>query len=382
VSKFAIAVVALMWAVCSQASYADQFTAVEFPKFKSIEPRMVYGKIVYDFSFAGKKNEARKGSAQDFLQSVIKSKFNNRDGSYIVTLEVSLGSERIALEPILSATWQSKKFLFVTTSVKDELVVNNNGIVLDGIPIDNENNQMKFTLSIFRSQNSTIDLSLFKQLSDLSANSAIAKFSPGLAAANEIYTPFVSIFTNLLSKFEQEKIVESTIGAFTLLDEGFGNVLHYANNQFSLNVYLKTENSQLNGQFSAGKFEITNHELVLASVKSGVGAARAPVIDIIASGGAGIDSNLSAFAKASTTGNPYKGSYSEPIGGLCTALKSKFNAMITTRDASLVYWAYLTNYADELQKYADGVQCARDVTLAILHDVGLDFDKGKLVRTQ
>jgi hypothetical protein len=362
---------------CNSVIAAD-FKPIEFPTFKEIEPRMVYGKIIYDFSFVGKGPQSRGVSAQDFLKSAIGSRFNNKEGSYIVTLDVLLNDVRIASEPILTATWKSEKFLFVTTSEKTNLVVNNNGVILDGVVIDNENNQMRFALSIYRSDNSTFDMSLFKQLSDLSKNSFVAKMSPGLQVANDLYLPFAQIFGTLLSKYEEAKLVETTVGAFTLLDEGFGNVLHYSDSRFGLNVYLKTENSQLNGKFVGGKFQAPNYELVLATVKSGVGAARSPVLQILAAGGAGIDENLTNFVRAVIGGTPYKGGYTESVAGLCKAGKAKLNQITNTRDASLVYWAFLANYSEELRKYVDGQSCANDTLLTSLKEVGLDFDISKL----
>jgi hypothetical protein len=215
---------------------ADEFVPVEFPKFQAIEPRMVYGKIIYDFGFNGEGPKTRKASAQEFLKSAIDSKFRSKDGTYIVTVDVFLGEQRIASEPVLTATWQSEKFFFVTTSEKTDLVVNNNGVIIHDIVIDNNNNQLRFAVTVYRSANSTIDLSLFKQLSELSRNSSIAKLFPGLAVANGIYEPFNQIFSSLLSKYESARLVESTIGVFTLLDEDFGNVLRYANRRFTLNI--------------------------------------------------------------------------------------------------------------------------------------------------
>jgi hypothetical protein len=112
----------------------------------------------------------------------------------------------------------------------------------------------------------------------------------------------------------------------------------------------------------------------LASVKSGTGAARASVFDILAAGGSGIDTELSPFVRSLSSGSPYRGDYRQAVGGLCKALKSSLNKLVTTRDASLVYWAVLKNYADELKKYSDGANCATDTLMASLHEVGLEFD--------
>ena len=369
-------------ALTAQPLLASGLETLDFPKTAEILPRLVYGKIVYDFHFKGNGPNTKKLSAEDFLKTVIHSKFSGQKGSYVVALEASLRGEKIATVPLVTADWATEKFLFITTSEKSNIVVDDNGILLDNLIIDNDTNTVKFAVSVYHSNDSTFDLSLFKQLSELSKNSFLTGIMPGLSVASQIYQPFQQIFSTLLSKFEQSKLIELTTGAFTKLDDGFGNQLRYSDKDFVMNVFLQTRNSQLGTIYSDSKFHITDPDVVLDNVKSGVGATRAPVIQIITAGGGAIDQTLTDFTKSVMSGLPYKGSYQNQTSpnmlSSCRQFKNGLNKLLTSRDASLVYWAFLKSNASEFKKYTEGFTCADPTLTESLKEVGLNIEVSEL----
>ncbi|MFO0990967.1 MAG: hypothetical protein U1E67_03435 [Hyphomicrobiales bacterium] len=298
----------------------------------------------------------------DFLKSQMESKFQNKEGNYIVTLELFLNGNRIASEPVMSANWKTNKFLFVTTSEKSNIVVNRNGVLLENLVIDGSTNKVQLSLKILRSDSTAVDMSLFKEVADLSKTAAISAFVPGLAGIAEAYAPFTSLLTNLLSRYTSASIVDNTIAAFTLLDTGFANQLQYKTNKFVANIYLQTIPSQLSTSFVNGKFKTMSPGLPLIEVKSGVGAARAPVLDIIQ---ARPGDDLADFTGKIRTFHPY-GSQPQAqtdIRSKCALLKNEISELASTRDTALLYWAFLTNYRSELQRYHDGKQCGTDSSL-------------------
>jgi len=342
----------------SFGALADEFTAVTRPSFADVEPRLVYGLITYDFAFTGKNGAARSQSASAFLQSLIKSRFQNKSGNYIVSLDVSIGDKIIATEPIMSATWEESKFLFVTTSEKSNIVINRNGILVDDIVVDADTNTISFSMKVRYSSNTSVDMSLLTELSQLSKTASLSGLSPGVQAVSDAYAPFATILTKLLSKYTDVSIVDNTTGAFTLLDEGFPNQLRYNGTNFKVNIYLKTLNSQLPTNFSPEGFKISNFALPLTEVKSGVGAARAPVIDLISAG----TDKVAGFAKAIMDGMPLgspKPVSETQIQDSCVALKNKLNKFVTSRDAALVYWSFLRSFHAALVQYKDGANCGR-----------------------
>ena len=337
---------------------ADEFTAVAHPSFAAVEPRLVYGLITYDFAFTGKDGAARSQSASAFLQSLIKSRFQNKSGNYIVSLDVAIGDKIIATEPIMSATWEESKFLFVTTSEKSNIVINRNGILIDDIVVDSETNTISFSMKVRYSSNTSVDMSLLTELSQLSRTASLAGLSPGVQAVSDAYAPFATILSKLLSKYTDVSIVDNTTGAFTLLDDGFPNQLRYNGTNFKVNIYLKTLNSQLPTNFSPEGFKISNFGLPLTEVKSGVGAARAPVIDLISAGADKVAGFVKAITDGAPLGSPKPASETE-IHDSCVALKNKLNKFVTSRDAALVYWSFLRSFHAALVQYKDGVSCGR-----------------------
>ncbi|MER9800759.1 hypothetical protein NKJ36_27235 [Mesorhizobium sp. M0142] len=242
---------------------ADGFKTMDHPKVANLEARSVYGYASYDFSFTGKNNASRSQSASNFLRSLIQSRFQNKSGNYIITLDVLIQDKLIATEPILSATWEANKFLFVTTSEKSSLVVNRNGILVDNVVVDGTTNYVTLSMKVHYSSTTSVDMSLLSELSKLSKTASLGGLSPGVEAISAAYAPFTEILNKLMSRYTDTSIVDSTTSAFTDMGENFPNQLRYDGRNFSVNVYLKTVNSQLAANYSADGFKISNFSLPL-----------------------------------------------------------------------------------------------------------------------
>lgn len=369
-----ITFIALFAAAFTTNANADGFTDISKPIFEDIEPRQVYGQATYDVSFIGNKPSEKSESAKSFLSSIVHSKFGGSKGNYIVTLVVGIDGRTVVTEPLISANWENEKFLFITTSEKESIVVNRAGVLLDNLVIDNVTNKVTLSLKAYYSKNSSVDLSLFKEISDLSKTATISAFAPGIAGVATALQPFVGILGRLLSNYREETIVENTVGAFTLLDEGFANVLNYKTGRISVNIYLKTENSQLPRNMAMGKFKDTSPDAVLATVASGVGAARGTVLDIIRNDNDAGNQNMKAFVQAITNGTPLAAGYAVAnIRPQCEALKARANKLVSTRDASLFYWAYLKNHGTEVMRYTDGKKCGDSALTESMKRVGLEL---------
>ncbi|MDQ0513522.1 hypothetical protein [Ancylobacter amanitiformis] len=342
----------------SVGAKAEEFTSITRPSFAGIEPRLVYGLVEYDFAFAGSNGAARTQSASAFLRSLIQSRFSNRSGNYIVTLDLLIGDRVVSTEPIMSANWESTRFLFLTTSEKTNIVVNRNGALLEDIVVDGETNKVSLAMKIKYSSTTSVDMSLLTELSRLSKTASLATFAPGIKTISDAYAPFADIFARMLSRYTETSIVDTTTGAFTLLDEGYPNQLRYDGSHFKVNIYLKTVNSQLRTNFSAQGFNITNYSLPLTEVKSGIGGARAPVMDLIMAETGKPGAFLKAITEERLLESPKPAAETE-IRDDCSALKDRLKKYATSRDATLLYWAFLRNYRTEILKYKDGASCGR-----------------------
>jgi len=161
----------------------------------------------------------------------------------------------------------------------------------------------------------------------------------------------------LLSHYTDTSIVDSTIGAFTLLDPDLGNQLRIKSDRFILNIYFKTENSQLPTNYTLSGFQDNQFFAAAYRGKERVGAARAPVLDLIAAK----QDDIGDFVKSITALKHY-GEAADPaqteIRHACTMFKRELNTFVTSRDSALLYWAFLQSYQGELSKYKDWHSCA------------------------
>ena len=338
---------------------ADVFEKTDDPKFAAITSRLVYGFATFDLTFTGNP----KNSAEKFLKSISEQKFNKSNGNYIVTLEMTMNGHKLLSEPIISARWERDKFLFLTTSTKTAFEAKRDGVLLENFVIDNETNKVEIKIRAYFSNQLNIDFSLFKEIADLSKTATVSALVPGAGAVAAAYESFAPLLDKLLSRYEQSDIVEEKTGVFTLLDPGFGNKFNYSDGQVSINIYLNTKDSQLGSSFAMGKFTDPDFELALATVKAGVGAARARVLDIISDDDSPPNAELKSFVAAMTLGTKFhEGPGVAKIRQMCGAMKDRFNGLVTTRDASLLYWAFLRKNRGVMQSYPDASTCA-DATL-------------------
>jgi len=129
-----------------------------------------------------------------------------------------------------------------------------------------------------------------------------------------------------------------------------------------LNIYFKTENSQLPTNYTLSGFKITNSSLPAyrgkergwGSEGASFGSHRRKQDDI------------GDFVKSITAGKHY-GEAADPaqteIRHACTMFKRELNTFVTSRDSALLYWAFLQSYQGELSKYKDWHSCAgKDLT--------------------
>ncbi len=349
----------LLSLVLAGPAQADVFDTLDTPKFAAITSRLVYGYATFDLSFTGNP----KNSAEKFLKSISEKKFNKSNGNYIVTLEMTMDGRKLLSEPIISARWERDKFLFLTTSTKTSFEAKRDGVLLENFVVDTKTNKVEIKIRAYFSNQLNIDFSLFKEIADLSKTATFAALVPGSAQVAAAYEGFAPLLDKLLSRYEQSDIVEEKTGVFTLIDPGFGNKFNYGDGGVSINIYLNTKDSQLGSSFAMSKFTDPDFELALATVNAGVGVARARVLDIIAEDDAPQHAELKSFVTAITTGTRFReGPGIAKIRQMCAAMKDRFNTLVTTRDASLMYWAFLRKYRGELRSYPDALTCA-DTTL-------------------
>jgi hypothetical protein len=107
-------------------------------------------------------------------------------------------------------------------------------------------------------------------------------------------------------------------------------------------------------------------------VAGGVAPARATVRDIILKDNAAENGDLRSFVQAVEKGVALpQGHAATAVRPLCAALIARLNTLVTSRDASLVYWAFLMTHGAEIRRYGDGKSCADPALTADLTKVGL-----------
>lgn len=329
------------------------------PTYDAIKDRQVYAKAIYDFRFIGNSKAYRKRVAEKFVSNLVRSRFQNKEGNYILTLEVLKGGETVAKEPILSLTWKNNKFLFLNVSTETTFDTRSSGVLMADFPVGSQSNEFGLKINLLRSEDSAVDLTVLKELSKLAKVSTISQFAPGITTISDAYAPFEGILDTLLSRHSRSDITTQTMAAFTKLnDSPFGNQFLFQQDGFQLNIYFKTYNSQVGKQFiSENDGFLSGIEPIdaLETLKAGYDTARQRIWDVLLADSSDEGKKLSSkFLIPISSGKPIK---DENTRTLCRSLKTMLGKYLSVRDAPLAYWSIMKIYSWELSNSKYGSAC-------------------------
>ena len=143
----------------------------------------VYGEATFELRSHGGVdiNEAVFG----LIKQIIEDTYGNRDGSYLLTIELYQKGKPVTIKPILSVSIKEKKFLFWTISSQISRDIYFSGQLAEVDPITSDNNRVEVVVKSYYKANSAFDLSLFELIDIFGKEFKIAEKldAIGLAAA-------------------------------------------------------------------------------------------------------------------------------------------------------------------------------------------------------
>jgi hypothetical protein len=203
-----------------------------FNKLEEADPTWgfdeVYGLISFQlgkpFRMRGSKRVEYQNSDLALLESMkalatqLNQIFGQTKGSYLVTLEISKGSEVIARAPILAVTSDVKKVLFFEKSRDEFFSLTQEQTLRDYIPVNQDNNRFIVKLEASHSESSSLDLGIVKKIIGLGGSVAGVKSLPVSTSASTIVTSVEDLLKEIFDTNKKELSQNSIEMAFIKKD--------------------------------------------------------------------------------------------------------------------------------------------------------------------
>ena len=115
----------------------------------AVNPGDVYGTA--EFELTSPDAGGAEAGLTKIVNAIIQNKIGNNEGSYLLTIELVRNGEAIVQRPIISVTYNNKRFLFINWSTKVSRGATFKGKLLDTEAVDQSNNDVEVVLrSYFR----------------------------------------------------------------------------------------------------------------------------------------------------------------------------------------------------------------------------------------
>lgn len=162
----------------------------------AVNPGDVYG--IADFEFLAPEGISVEEAIGGLVKAVIGSSYGNKDGSYLLTLELLRNNEPIVQKPLVTVTYKSESFLFWTVSSTLSRGVTFNGILLKTEPIDDGNNDVEIALRSYYKNDSSFDMSLFDLFDQVSTSVNLVEALDPSGVASSLYGSIKKIIAKSL----------------------------------------------------------------------------------------------------------------------------------------------------------------------------------------
>lgn len=276
--------------------------------------------------------------------------FMNQEGEFHFTIEVSAGNKELGRVQVLHNKVDSKKELFIFDSLyTSTATAQTNGTILKNYIVLPDTNAVRLSFKLYHSEKRSLDWTTFNSLSDLALKlQALSSVAP---LAKEALKPLEALISKMFDNYKKKEL--NIGGEYAFVD--FGGVTAKSGDRWTLN----SEKNKPKSWQSAPVLEITVALKVVPSRLWDVDAngsfirpVAGRVLKVAAIEGQGVLQIMSegkskdarALADAIIANEVIK---EEKIRDLCAgALNYLLDGVkYTHRDAVLVYWALLHEYA-------------------------------------
>jgi hypothetical protein len=131
----------------------------------AVNPGDVYGTA--EFELTTSDGRSAEEQLTDLARVLVTNHFGNNEGSYLLTLELLRGGKPVVQRPIVSVSYQNKRFLFINWSTKLQRGVTFKGKLLDTEAIRQTNNNIEVALRSYYKADSSFDLSIFDVVDEI-----------------------------------------------------------------------------------------------------------------------------------------------------------------------------------------------------------------------
>jgi hypothetical protein len=293
-----------------------------------------------------------------FVQSVVESQYGKREGSYILTLEVTQAQDGrvLTVQPLVSVTVSRSGFLFWTTSSDVSQSIAFTGTLLRTGAINRTNNDVRVSLKSYYKRSTTFDIESFDVMSGLisdlgvlTALDTVGISSGVLARVKELLTKSLSNSDALTEHFS----FEMSFAHLGSVDNRRTRELVVPVNfrvgpgvqSFVTKIRTWSEPSRFSYSVERKRFIEPKPWVILnqSSIQTADASIAIPEF-AMQSGPENIRSYLNAIIGTGTVGTGVTGFQ------VCTALLSYYSRYLSNRDALALLWATLSEHRDGFKK--------------------------------
>jgi hypothetical protein len=286
----------------------------------------------------------------------------NSEGTYTVTLTLTdLDGNLLVKEPVLSFQWTRQRgFLFIDTVVTDARKTSWSGILINQMPITENNQNLKLSVEVFAQTGRSLDFDLLKKTGKSFSDGALAALFPMPAAALPIITSMTDLIASLYANSTKRNLVDQGDLTMEATKTPIRAPIRFANfESISVLITVTTKPSRLAADiFADGKFKSNPDDFIFNDASMTVGGGKSvSIVELISTS---TDARLKStramldavLVPGGTYGKDDKNKKEENIGILCGNLYDALNRYLSKYDARAMFWAFINRYGENLNKSA------------------------------
>jgi hypothetical protein len=344
-------------------SYHEKFLPSSGPILAAATPESGYISLRYSIGLPSDRQYIEQ--VLQYLSQIFPETFGNSSGTYTVTISVAdLNGKLIVKNPILSFQWTKESgFLFIEKTVSQIQQTTWKGTLVSEMLLRPETSRLKVSVEVYSQADRSLDFQLLKKTSATFSSGALASYFPLPAAT----APFLDAMTDLINDvYANSKKADLIDGEEIVMARTKAPIkstinISGAQNSYRIPIYLYVDVQDsriINGDLEGGKFgpdqistsifntlaismgdgkSVSIVELISSSADNSIKTAR-PLLDgVIAGGSYGKDPNNKK---------------ENDIAARCGSLYDALNLYLSRYDARAMFYAFVTNYGDRIDKEA------------------------------
>lgn len=346
-----------------EVSYHEKFSSSSGPLIAAAGPGSGYASLRYSIGLPSDKQyieQVLRYFAQTFPQ-----KFGNSSGTYTVTITVTdLNGKLIAKNPILSFQWTKESgFLFIEKTVSEIQQTTWKGTLVNEMLLGPDTQRLKVSVEVYSQADRSLDFQLLKKTATTFSTGALASYFPLPAAAIPILDAVTGLINDVYANSKKADLIDAEEILMVATKTPIKSTITIKDSQNAYNIpvylFIDAEDSRIvGGNLQGGKFvrdqfsisvfntlsipmgdskSVSVVELITTSSNASIKAAR-PLLDVLTGGG--------------TYGKDPNNKKEDDIGPRCGSLYDALNTYLSRYDARAMFFAFVKNYGDRINKEA------------------------------